>query len=303
MHSPSIAPTLPETQARRNELFRETLLQRAQRIALGTAWTLRKPERAAHLPALARMWLGGLASPNAPLPDARQGLGAEGLAGVVGDFSSATIRAAYRRGLYPWAHVGPLKWWSPEARCVLRFNDYHLGKRVRRDMRLGKYSVTFDRDFEGVIKACAEPRKGKWHLTWITPKMMHAYAALFDEGHAHSFEVWNEAGELAGGGYGYSLGGIFHTESQFSRETNTSKIGFAMLNWHLAKWGYVLNDGKLPAPTLLEMGFKNISRDEFIGVLDAHADAGGKPGRWDVEADMKSVSEWQPEKAEASAAL
>ncbi len=54
--------------------------------------------------------------------------------------------------------------------------------------------MTFDRDFEGMIAACA----GHWHLTWITPGIMRAYAELFDAGHAHSFEVWNERGEFAG---------------------------------------------------------------------------------------------------------
>ena len=301
MHSPSLAPLLSDTQTRRDELFRETALQRAQRIALGTAWTLRKPERIARLPTLGRMWLANLASRNLPLPDPRQAHGEDGLAGMVSDFSAANLHDAYRRGLYPWAHIGPLKWWSPRERCVVRFDAYHLGKRVRRDMRLGKYTVSFDRDFEGVIKACAEPRKGKWHLTWITPRIMRAYGALFDEGHVHSFEVWNQAGELAGGGYGVSRGRVFFTESQFSRETNTSKIGFAVLNWHLAQWGYVLNDGKATTPTLIEMGFKNIPRDAFLDVLDVDADRGGKPGRWSVEADLKSVAEWQSEGAGAQA--
>ena len=52
-----------------------------------------------------------------------------------------------------------------------------------------------------------------------------------------SFEVWNERGDLVGGGYGVAVGGAFVTESQFSREPNTSKIGFTVLNWHLAHWG------------------------------------------------------------------
>ena len=56
---------------------------------------------------------------------------------------------------------------------------------------------------------------------------MHAFAEAFDAGFAHSFEVWNDKGELAGGGYGLAIGGSFVTESQFSREPNTSKIGFS----------------------------------------------------------------------------
>ena len=82
-------------------------------------------------------------------------------------------------------------------------------------MRNDNYKVTFDRDFEDVISACAGHRQGRWHLTWITPRITRAYAELFDDGYAHSFEVWNERGALVGGG----------SESQFSREPNTSKIG------------------------------------------------------------------------------
>ncbi len=69
-------------------------------------------------------------------------------------------------------------------------------------------------------------------------------------GFAHSFEVWSADGRLIGGGYGIAIGRVFYTESQFSRESNTSKMGFASLNHHLAKWGFVLNDGKDFTPTL-----------------------------------------------------
>lgn len=298
MNSPPIAPLLPETGARRQALFRETPLERAKRIALGLVWALRTRERIANLPALASLWLKDLVSPVVGLPDAHAAADTkEGLAGIVRDFSPPTILEAYRRGLYPWAHVGPLKWWSAPERCVLRFYDYHMSKRLRRQMRQGEYSVTFDRDFDGVIKACAERREGKWHVTWITPKIMHAFAELFDAGHVHSFEVWNAKGELAGGGYGLSAGRVFFTESQFSREPNTSKIGFAVLNWHLAKWGYALNDGKAETPTILDMGFRSIPRAMFLSVLDHEAHKGGKSGRWEVETDLKTVSEWQPKES------
>jgi leucyl/phenylalanyl-tRNA--protein transferase len=67
-----------------------------------------------------------------------------------------------------------------------------------------------------------------------------------------------------------------------------------MLNWHLAKWGYLLSDGKAPSPTILDMGFKNIPREEFLGVLEQHGTHGGKSGRWEAETDLKTVSEWNP---------
>jgi leucyl/phenylalanyl-tRNA--protein transferase len=224
-------------------LFRETPLETLERLALGAAWAL-KPPRHKMLPALARLWLTDLMAPDHALPDPEADL-ADGLAGIVHDLSVPTLLGAYERGLYPFAHAGPLKWWSAPDRSVLFFDEFHFSNNQRRLMRQGRYTVTFDRDFENVITACAGRRSGRWHLTWITPRIMHAYAEAFDAGHAHSFEVWNEKGELAGGGYGLSVGAAFFAESQFSREPNTGKIGMAVLNWHLAKWGYHFNDGKL----------------------------------------------------------
>jgi leucyl/phenylalanyl-tRNA--protein transferase len=223
---------------------------------------------------------------------------------MVHDLSVAMLVAAYERGLFTFAHVGPLKWVSPPERCVLFFDETHVSKSLRRHMRQGRYTVTFDRDFEGVIKACAGRRDGKWHVTWITPRIMRAYADMFDAGFVHSFEVWNEAGALVGGGYGVAIGRAFFTESQFSREPNTSKIGFTVLNWHLAKWGYRLNDGKFATPTILDMGFRPIRRQRFLSELATATRAGGKPGQWSVETDLPTVAAWQPglDRAVANAA-
>lgn len=279
---------------RRARLFRESPMEMAERWALGFAWAL-SPKRIAGIPSLARICFGEFLAPDYALPDPEQALNnPSGLAGIAHDFTPKTILAAYRRGLYPLAHVAPMKWWSPPQRSVLFFSETHLAKRLRRQMRQGQYSVTFDRDFEGVIAACAGHRSGRWHLTWITPKIMRAYAALFDAGHAHSFEVWNEKGELAGGGYGVSVGSAFSTESQFSREPNTSKIGFAVLNWHLAQWGYVFNDGKLMTPTCRDLGFREIPRAEFLTTLAQAERRPGKAGRWQAEADAATVADWQP---------
>jgi len=276
---------------RRGLLFRETAAERLERCALGLLWPLR-PDRLAGLPALARLVLMDLIAPDQALPDPEATLNAAGLCGLVHDLSAATLVAAYERGLFTFAHVGPLKWVSPPERCVLFFNEIHLARKLRRQMRQGRYTVTFDRDFEAIIKACAGRRDGKWHVTWITPRIMRAYAELFDAGYAHSFEVWNEAGALAGGGYGVAVGGAFFTESQFSREPNTSKIGFSALNWHLARWGYRFNDGKWPTRTTLDMGFRSITRRRFLGELAKATQQGGKDGRWSPEADLRTIAAW-----------
>jgi leucyl/phenylalanyl-tRNA--protein transferase len=296
--SPSIVPELAPDD-RRASLFRESALERLERWALGLAWPL-KPQRIGGLPALARLWLSDLIAPDPGLPDPERTFNAAGLCGIVHELSVPTLTRAYERGLFTFAHVGPLKWMSPPERCVLYFDETHIAKKLRRQMRQGRYSVTFDRDFEGVIHACAGRRDGKWHVTWITPRIMHTYAELFDDGVAHSFEVWNETGALVGGGYGVALGRVFFTESQFSREPNTSKIGFTALNWHLATWGYRLNDGKFPTPTILDMGFRTVRREKFLAELAANVRRDGKPGRWSVETDLANIAAWEPGVARAA---
>jgi leucyl/phenylalanyl-tRNA--protein transferase len=273
---------------RRAALFRETPFERLERWTLGTAWALH-PKRIGNLPALARLWAKSLTHGHDGLPDPERTLNPAGLCGMVHDLTVPTLLQAYRDGLFTLAHYGPLKWYSPDERCVLFFDDLHIGKGLRRLMRQGRYTVTFDRDFEAVIKACAGRRCGKWHLTWITPRIMRAYAALFDAGHAHSFEVWNSDGALVGGGYGVAIGNVFFTESQFSHERDTSKFGFASLNRHLATWGFELNDGKWSTATLSDMGFRAIPRAEFRRRLAAATRGPGKPGRWEVEFDAKAA--------------
>jgi leucyl/phenylalanyl-tRNA--protein transferase len=282
--------------SRRAALFRESPVATLERWALGYAWGL-APKRIGGVPNLAKLCFEEFLAPDYALPDPAQALDKPaGLAGIAHDFSTATLLAAFRRGLYPLAHVAPMKWWSPPQRSLLFFDELHIAKRLRRQMRQGRYSVTFDRDFDAVIAACAQ-RTSRWHLTWITPKVMRAYAELFDAGYAHSFEVWNEGGTLVGGGYGVGVGAAFATESQFSREPNTSKIGFTVLNRHLAQWGYAFNDGKIMTPTCRDMGFREIPRGEFLAQLAQAERRPGRPGRWQVEMDVTAVADWQPRAA------
>ncbi len=217
--------------------------------------------------------------------------GASGLAGVSNDLSVAAVMDAYRAGLYPFSHVGPMKWWASAERMVVAPQALHLGKNLRRTLRRTDLTVTFDRDFSAVIRACAEPRAGHWQLTWITPRIMRAFTGLHEAGHAHSFEVRSPEGELVGGGYGLVVGRVFFTESQFSRVRDASKIGFASLNHHLAQWGYVLNDGKDATPYLEEIGFRPMARAQFEAVLDSHGDAAARAGPWQAEVPLAVVAE------------
>jgi leucyl/phenylalanyl-tRNA---protein transferase len=283
------------TRTRRDGAFAEAPIFTLQRWVLGTIYALR-PVRIGDLPYLLWHSARDLLRGGTRVPDpSRVSVRPDTFGGVCRDISPETVRAAARLGFYPWCHFGPMRWWTRRERMVLRTANFRMTKNLRRIMRKTSLRVTFDTAFDDVIRSCAGRRKNRiYGLTWITPKIMRLYSALHAQGHAHSFEVWNAEGVLVGGGYGLSVGRVFFTESQFSQESNSSKMGFACLMYHLAQWGYVANDGKDQTPTLDEAGFQLIPRAEFEGLLRDHGREGDRTGPWTVTATLAEIAEWEP---------
>jgi leucyl/phenylalanyl-tRNA--protein transferase len=228
------------------------------------------------------------------LPDAKKALThPDGLVGICRDMSAETLMNGYRAGLFPFSHIGPQKWWAPSVRMALRLANFHMEKNLRRRLRNKHFTVTFDRAFDEVIHGCAEPRPGRPRLTWISQEVIDAYIALHEAGHAHSVEVWDADGNLAGGVYGVAVGQIFFTESQFTRKRDASKVGFATLNCHLQKWGFVLNDGKWHTGYLAQLGFELMPRRQFNSLMARHCRREGKAGPWAVDETL-DVGNWDP---------
>ncbi len=96
-----------------------------------------------------------------------------------GRLDEVTLLAAYRSGVFPWYSEGePVAWWCPDPRFVLLPGELRVTDSLRRTLRKADWRVTFDRDFEGVMRACAAvPRPGQ-DGTWITEDMVAAYVAL-----------------------------------------------------------------------------------------------------------------------------
>jgi leucyl/phenylalanyl-tRNA--protein transferase len=149
-----------------------------------------------------------------------------GLVAIGGDLRSERLLQAYRSGVFPWYDENePICWWSPDPRAIFELDGLHISRRLRRTLRSGRFTVTVDGDFAGVIRGCAE---GRDEGTWITPEMIQAYEELHALGYAHSIEAWQE-GELAGGVYGVAIGGFFAGESMFARRSDASKVALVHL--------------------------------------------------------------------------
>jgi leucyl/phenylalanyl-tRNA--protein transferase len=264
---------------RRAALFRESWPQALRRQGLAIAYALR-PRRVGDLPPMAALLLREALAPSPTLPDPSAALGKpDGLCGVARDLSVARLVEGYASGLYPWCHAGPVKWWAPRTRCVGDPRQILVGKPARRHAQRGTFKFTFDRDFDAVIAACAAPREGRLPLTWITPKIMSAYAALHDAGFAHSYEIWDGDGNLVAGGYGVAAGRVFVGESMFTRVSGAGAFGLAILHRHLARLGFDLHDAKLPSPHLRSLGFTQMPREEYARYLSRPL-AASRPGYW-----------------------
>src|SRR4051794_37413300 len=157
--------------------------------------------------------------PNATTP--------EGLLCIGGRLTPEWLLDAYSHGIFPWPmwEDEPIAWWSPDPRAILELDGLHVSRRLARTLGSGKFRVTFDQDFEEVIRGCATAGD-RSENTWLTPAMIAPYCRMHALGHAHSAEVWH-ADRLVGGTYGLAIGGLFAAESMFYRERDASKVALA----------------------------------------------------------------------------
>ena len=154
---------------------------------------------------------------------------------------------------------------------VLYPSHIHISKSLRKRIKRDEFTVSADRCFDEVIKACsAAPRDGQLG-TWIDSNMIEAYITLHQQGHAHSVEVW-QGDDLVGGLYGVSIGKVFFGESMFSRRTDASKVAMVALAQTLQQWGYALIDCQVANPHLFTMGAQEIERERFQAILRENVD-------------------------------
>jgi len=191
----------------------------------------------------------------------------DGILAIGGDLSPERLLLAYSKGIFPWYNPGEvIMWWCPDPRFVLYPADLKVHKSMRSYFNQNKYQVTYNQQFEGVMRACAEARPGQEFGTWISEEMIEGYVALHELGFAHSVEVWD--GEaLVGGLYGIAIGKVFFGESMFQKKSNASKFGFISLVRRLTELGFELIDCQQETSHLGSLGAVAIDRMEFLGIL------------------------------------
>lgn len=178
------------------------------------------------------------------------------------DLEPATLIDAYRRGLFPMnvsGLPGLLGWWSPDPRGILPLDGLRVTKSLRQSAR--KFETRVDTCFDEVLAGCGDASREDG---WITRDFKEAYRQLHRLGWAHSVEVFDQKGELAGGLYGVRIGGFFAGESMFHRQRDASKVALAALVQLMRETGMSLLDTQWCTAHLASLGGVEIPRTEYL---------------------------------------
>jgi leucyl/phenylalanyl-tRNA--protein transferase len=204
------------------------------------------------------------------------------------------LLSGYCQGIFPMAHEdGEVYWYDPDPRAVLPLDRFHVPRSLQRVVKSGRFEIRTDTAFTAVMRACAAPAPGR-ETTWISEDFIEAYTQLHKAGLAHCVETWLE-GELVGGLYGVSLGGLFAGESMFHWTRNASKVALVHLVERLQQGGYMLLDVQFMTPHLRRFGAIEIPRKLYKKQLAQALQAGV---HWGLKNSRNAGSRFQAERTE-----
>jgi leucyl/phenylalanyl-tRNA--protein transferase len=186
------------------------------------------------------------------------------------EITPEVLLKAYACGIFPMAESAEdpaLYWIEPEKRGIIPLDTFHVPSRLARTVRSDRFSIAINRNFEGVLDGCAEPAPGRAR-TWINTRIRTLYCKLYDIGHCHSVEAY-EDGELAGGLYGVCLGRAFFGESMFHRGRDASKVALVHLVARLKACGFTLLDTQFVTSHLQTFGAIEVPQRQYHKLLEA----------------------------------
>lgn len=176
------------------------------------------------------------------------------------ELNSEVLWWGYVQGAFPMTvEDGSVEWFLPRERAVFPMETgVRVGRRFGRLLRRGGFEVTFDRNFEEVMRNCFRPDGN-----WLSEDFVRAYGEAHEEGWGHSCEVWQE-GELVGGIYGLAVGRVFCAESMFHRRSDMSKVALWAMVARCRELGFACFDAQLMNPHLARMGAVGMGMPDYL---------------------------------------
>lgn len=188
---------------------------------------------------------------------------------ISGDIDLDFLYSAYKQGIFPWFNEDegePVLWQSPEPRFVIFSESFHVSRSIDKFLKKTPYTYTTDKAFEEVMRNCAAQNRPGQKGSWIGPMMIDAYKKLHEAGMAHSYEVWH-GDQLVGGFYGVMNGDVFHGESMFTIEPDSSKSAFVLFARDFFARGGKMIDCQCETENMKRYGGVNITREEYLEKL------------------------------------
>ena len=150
-------------------------------------------------------------------------------------------------------------------RFVIFPAEIHVSHSMRSLMNRGVYHVTFNQEFDEVIRHCSRLRI-KEDGAWLGVDMVKAYRKMHEQGFAASVEVW-QSDRLVGGLYGVTIGRCFFGESMFSLAPSASKLALIHLAHYMNEHGGLIIDCQFETPHLRSMGGRFIAYDDYLKII------------------------------------
>lgn len=176
------------------------------------------------------------------------------------------LLSGYEKGIFPMSESKDdpgFQWYTARRRGIIPIDTFKVSGNVKRIVRQGRYHQKVNRNFRTVIEECANRK-----TTWISDLIIDSYEILHEMGYAHSVEVYNEDGALAGGLYGVTLGAVFFGESMFKKEKEADKVALWHCHQILKKNGFELWDTQYYTDHLAQFGCIEIPAKDYMERLE-----------------------------------
>jgi leucyl/phenylalanyl-tRNA---protein transferase len=172
------------------------------------------------------------------------------------------LLSGYAKGIFPMSESRDdtgFQWYTAKRRGMIPVDQFRVSGNVKRIIRQERYQPEINKRFRLIMEACANRE-----TTWISDLIIDSYELLHEMGYAHSVEMLNKDGTIAGGLYGVAIGSAFFGESMFKRDTEADKVALWYCHQILEKNGFELWDTQYYTEHLAQFGCVEITKKEYM---------------------------------------